>query len=85
MTDPSEPTVAEQLAAERARIFEAELAMAKLNVELELAEAKQQAAMAEARATYAERRLEELEHALGRRRRATHDRARGIQRLRDEP
>jgi len=79
----SEPTITEQLEAARKRTFDAELAAAKAEVQLEFADAQLRAAQLLARNSYVERRLSELESALGRRQRARHDAGRGLQRFRE--
>lgn len=77
----SEP-ISEQLAAARSRIFDAELASAKLEVELELEQAKAIAYRVAHENTRLRDRIGELEAALGRRQRARQDEALGIDRLR---
>ncbi len=85
---PDEPTtpeeLAEQLAAVRARVFETQVEIARTEFTIQLEEEKKRALLAEIRANHAERRIEELEAALGRRRRAAHDRSRGVERFRDK-
>lgn len=74
--------LAAEIAAERERRFEAELAATRNELRLGLAEADRRAADAEARATYAERRADELEAALGRRRRRQDAARLGLERFR---
>lgn len=78
----TEPTITEQLAVQRQRLFDAELALAKAQVLRDLALAQQRAAHAEARTNYMTRRVDELEAALARRQRAAHDHRQGLERFR---
>lgn len=81
MDDPT-PSVSERLAAERQKIFDLQVETARLEVQLELEEAK----LVAHRAAHENQRLRdrnaELERALGRRRRAREDADLGIARLR---
>lgn len=78
----SEPTLAEQLAAERQRYHDAMLEIAQLTVEVELETAKEIAYRAAIQNNKLRDRVDELEQALGRRQRARRDDSLGLERLR---
>ena len=78
----SDSTIEEQLAEARRRRFDAELQAARLEVSVELDEAKAVAYRAAVENARLRDRVDELEKALGRRQRLQRDAALGLERLR---
>jgi hypothetical protein len=74
---------AEQMAELRERTLAAEIEGARAQVALEVATAQLRATRAETHARYLARRLDELEHRLGRRQAMSHEAALGIARFGD--